>query len=241
MKEHKYFLSILCCLLLVTSINAEKIGENIQYKKGDMIPKLMPESAISKEVVEYWKTTYNKEPVFVAEMLYEVPSNGISINEISKILRSFSTMEGIEYYSNSRNKFDTLYESCYTVSDPKTQTKISDNQVENANGLKLYMLQDDNSFGKAVYEVNCWQTETEVAMNAINLSPLYVKFIKAVKTENICLTLYTKEENEKLLVYILIQADFASIPFIDNKITDSLTARIDALFNWFEGQYNEKN
>ena len=40
-------------------------------------------------------------------------------------------------------------------------------------------------------------------------------------------------------MYILAQADFASIPFVDGKIKDALTARIEALFNWFVGQYNE--
>jgi len=239
MKNVKTFLSILCCLLLVTSVWAEKVGENILYKKKNMEPTLVPESNISKEVVDYWKNTYDKEPVFLAEMLYEIPSNGVDINDISKILRSFSTMEGIEYYSNSRNKYDVLYKSCYTISDPKKQTKIPDNTEENANGLKLYMFQDDNSFGKTSYEVTFWQTENEVAMNAVNMSPLYVKFVKAVKTENVCLTLYVREENEKILVYILAQADFASIPFVDGKIKDSLTARIEALFNWFVGQYNE--
>ena len=73
----------------------------------------------------------------------------------------------------------------------------------------------------------------------MNKGPLYVKFVKAVKEENLCLTLYTKKENDKLLVYILAQADFAAVPFVQTKIRDSLTARIEALFNWFEGRYNE--
>ena len=48
-----------------------------------------------------------------------------------------------------------------------------------------------------------------------------------------------KLENENIFVYILAQANFASIPMVDGKIKDSLTARIEALFSWFVGQYNE--
>lgn len=217
----------------------EKIGERIVYKESDMSPSLFPISEISQEVVNYWKDTYDRKPVFVAEMLYEIPSSNVDMKEVSKILRSFSTMEGIEYYSNSRGKYDILYDACYTISDLDSLKKIPDNQEEDANGLKLYMFQNDNSFGETPYEVIFWQTDSEVGMNFVNKGPLYVKFVKGVKKENLCLTLYTKKENDKLLVYILAQADFAAVPFVQTKIRDSLTARIEALFNWFEGRYNE--
>ena len=239
MKKIKVFLSIICCLLMFSLLTGEKIGERIVYKESDMTPSLIPISKISQEVVSYWNNTYDKQPIFMAEMLYEIPSSNVDMKEVSKILRSFSTMEGIEYYSNSRGKYDVLYDACYTISDLVSLKKIPDNQEENANGLKLYVFQNDNSFGETPYEVNFWQTDSEVGMNFVNKGPLYVKFVKAVKEENLCLTLYTREENDKLLVYILAQADFAAVPFVQTKIRDSLTARIEALFNWFEGRYNE--
>lgn len=239
MKKIKVFLSIICCLLMFSLLTGEKIGERIVYKESDMTPSLIPISKISQEVVSYWNNTYDKQPIFMAEMLYEIPSSNVDMKEVSKILRSFSTMEGIEYYSNSRGKYDVLYDACYTISDLDSLKKIPDNQEENANGLKLYVFQNDNSFGETPYEVTFWQTDSEVGMNFVNKGPLYVKFLKAVKEENLCLTLYTREENDKLLVYILAQADFAAVPFVQTKIRDSLTARIEALFNWFEGRYNE--
>lgn len=239
MKKVKFFLSIICCLLMFSFLAGEKIGERIVYKESDMSPSLFPISEISQEMVNYWKDTYDKKPVFVAEILYEIPSSNVDMKEVSKILRSFSTMEGIEYYSNSRGKYDILYDACYTISDLDSLKKIPDNQEEDANGLKLYMFQNDNSFGETPYEVTFWQTDSEVGMNFVNKGPLYVKFVKGVKEENLCLTLYTKKENDKLLVYILAQADFAAVPFVQTKIRDSLTARIEALFNWFEGRYNE--
>ena len=239
MKKAKIFLLIMCCLFFVASLSAEKLGENILFNEENMSPKLVPESSISKEIADYWKDTYNKNPVFVCEILYEIPSNGDDIKDISKILRSFSTMEGITYYSNSNKKYEVLYDTCYTISDLENQKKVADNQVENANGLTLYMLQNDNSFGTTPYEVKFWQTDNEVAMNAVSKGPLYVKFVKAVKEENVCLTLYAKQEQEKILVYILAQADFASVPLVQNKIRDSFTARVEALFSWLEGQYNE--
>ena len=239
MKIKKIIISVLCLFFLFSSIFAEKIGENILYKQERMNPILAPDSDIAKSVTEFWEKTYNKKPIFVAEMLYEIPSNGASIKDVSKILRSFSTMEGIEYYSNSRKKYDVLYNKCYTISDLETLAKIEDNVDDDANGLKLYMLQNDNSFGETPYEVTCWQSDSDVALNVVNKGPLFVKFIKAVKPEDVCLTLYAKVANEKIIMYILAQADFASIPMIETKIKDSLTARIEALFNWFEGQYNE--
>lgn len=239
MKKIKNILSVIFCLLFVSSLFAQKIGENILYKQDVMLPTLNPVSKIQNEVLGFWKDEYNGKPIFLAEMLYEIPVGNGDISDISKILRSFSSMEGIEYYSNSRQKYDVLYKECYTISDLKTQSKVPDNQEKNADGLKLYMFQEDNSFGKTPYEVTYWQTENEVAMNAVNMGPLYVKFIKAVKPENVCITLHVKKDESKIFVYILAQADFASIPMVDEKIKDSLTARIEALFSWFKGQYNE--
>ena len=80
-------------------LTGEKIGERIVYKESDMTPSLIPISKISQEVVSYWNNTYDKQPIFMAEMLYEIPSSNVDMKEVSKILRSFSTMEGIEYYS----------------------------------------------------------------------------------------------------------------------------------------------
>ena len=239
MKKAKIFFLIFCCLFFVTSLWAEKVGENLLYREEVMNPALLPKSAISEEVANFWKKNYNKNPVFISEMLYEIPSNGLDINEISKILRAFSTMEGIEYYSNSNKKNEVLYKSCYTISDPVKKTKIPDNKEENAAGLKLFMFQEDNSFGKTPYEVTYWQTENEVAMNAVNLEPLYVKFIKAVKPNNLCFTVYVNESEERIQLYILAQADFASVPLLEGKIKDSFSARVEALFDWFIGQYNE--
>ena len=38
MKKAKNFLLIVCCLFFVTSLSAEKIGENILFKKENMSP-----------------------------------------------------------------------------------------------------------------------------------------------------------------------------------------------------------
>ena len=113
MKRKKLTL-ILFCILMVTSFFAEKVGEKIMYKEDDMNPTLIPESAISQKVANYWKQTYDKEPIFVAEMLYEVPSNGIDINEISKILSGFENqvlelyLDGLSYVEISEKMDKSL-------------------------------------------------------------------------------------------------------------------------------------
>ena len=50
-------------------LTGEKIEERIVYKESDMTPSLIPISKISQEVVSYWNNTYDKQPIFMAEML----------------------------------------------------------------------------------------------------------------------------------------------------------------------------
>lgn len=241
MTNKKRFLIFIFCLFVIFHVSAEKLGERIFYKEKNVSPSLAPNSEITAEVINFWNKTYKKTPVFFAESLHKIPANGNSIQDVSEILRSFSTMEGIEFYSNRRGKWTTLYDYSKTVSDLKKKTPILDDTSGNADGKTLYMVQNDISFGSTPYEVKYWQKDDVVAFNAVNKGPLYAGIVKAVKNDCVCLTIFVKEDGDNLLVYILAQADFVALPIIEKSITNSFSARIDALNNWFIGKCNEKN
>ena len=64
-------------------------------------------------------------------------------------------------------------------------------------------------------------------------------FVKAVKPYGLLITIVVSESNDIQTMYLNVQADFASIPFIDKSIQRSLNARVDAIADWFTRSYNE--
>ena len=228
-----------CFLLSFFCLAAQEY--NVAYKEKDVKLKLCPKTAFGMQINAEWAAKNGKTPNFVAEAYYTLlKKEKITINDISVMARSFSTMEGIEYYSNSKSKYEILYPECYTVSDESGKTKIADVTTGSADGKKLYILQKDNSFGKSVYEVNYKQNGEELYFTSINLDSLWYGIFKAASPKTLKLTFLINNSSAEIGFYVLVEGDIASFPFIDDFIKDSFVSRLDAVYNWFRKNYEEK-
>jgi hypothetical protein len=214
---------------------------NVAYKEKDVKLKLCPNTTFGKQIKSDWVLKNGKTPNFVAEAYYKLPKKeNINIDDISVMARSFSSMEGIEYYSNTNNKYSVLYPECYTVSDKSGKKKIADMTSGSADGKKIYILQNDNSFGKSVYEMNFKQQGEELFFTSLNLDSLHYGIVTAVKAKALKLTFLINNAGSELEFYVLVEGDIASFPFIDDFIKDSFVSRLDAVYNWFRKNYEEK-
>ncbi len=115
-----------------------------QYGKENYKLSLVPDSPLSKQIPGSWNKGEN--PVYVIEYLYLLNKKDLvkkanvtaDINYSSRVLRSISTMKGIQYYSNSDKKWETLYKDAYTVKNSSDYTAVSDDIYGNANGKTIY-------------------------------------------------------------------------------------------------------
>lgn len=231
-----------------TELDAAVFGELVQkgrldrtsYKKN-LDPVLCPDTELGRHLREGWIS--DEEPIFIAESLFYLKkADGDSENEIpliSRLMRRFSTMQGIEYYSNSSGKTETLYSQSHTIADAESMRRIPDRTDEPADNLTLYLYQEDNSFGETVYEGNIRQRENEVALVLHNVKPVKFSFITAVKKSNLTMSFLFIDKGDYILTYIFAQLKFPALSIFEEKVNESFRARIDAIYDWFEASYFE--
>lgn len=211
--------------------------------KENLEPVLCPNTELGKNLLNSWKS--EEEPIYIAESLFYLKKDdGKTENEISDIsmlMRKFSTMEGIQYYSNSSKRIETLYSEAYTIENPQTMKKIPDQTEVSADNLTLYLYQKDNSFGKTIYEVNINQLENEVSMVLNNVEAIKFAFITAIKPNNVSMSLLFIDKGDYILTYICAQIKFPAISLFEEKVNDSFKARMDSLYEWFKNNYIEYN
>lgn len=202
---------------------------------------LFPKTELGASLKETW--TERKAPVFVAESLFliEKPegfdTGKLDTDLISRIMRSISSMEGIEYYSNSEKRMKTLYSQSYTIDNPDDGNRIPDQLDGSADNLSVYAFQEDGSFGKNYYRIDYRQRENEVSMVIRLEDSLKYGFITAVKPNNLVFNIDVLDKGEYLVMYIGAKVKFPAISMLENKLNKSFGSRITALHDWFAHNY----
>jgi hypothetical protein len=210
---------------------------------------LTPATPLAGQAVTQWKKDNTENPVFVVENLYMLKKATLAANRsapgkadtslavVSRVIRSISKMQGMQYYSNSDKKWETLYHQSYLIDSVKAKNRIADKTSGSADGLTLYCLQEDNSFGTCIYRLNYSESPQEVSVCFTNEEPLKYGPIKAVKPHNLKINLVVIDNGDYYLVYMLVQAKYMSFPFLEGRLNRSFNARIDAIYKWFTFQF----
>ncbi len=208
---------------------------------------LRPDTPLAKEGTCTWEQ--HDAPLYSAESLYYLPKKTLiansknpadadtSIEAAAKILRMVSNMQGIQYYSNGDKKWETLYKRAYMVESPRSKQAIPDQTEGNADGKTFFCLLDDNSFGENVYQLDYRQSADEVSVCFTNTDALKVAMITGVKPRDLKINLVVTDCGDAFLVYLVTQAKYPQISFLEKRLRRSLTARVDAIYGWFKNQF----
>ena len=234
---------------ILSSEEVEELSRNgsikrfIYGEKGATL-ELYPDTPLGNESANYWQR--DKEPVFLVESLYLIDKNTKlewnTVQKISDVITNLSEMEGIQYYSSSQKKMDTLYTDVYTVNNPIDKVEISDPKVEDVDGLINYVYQKDRSLSGTVYKFEYFRNNYEVGFRGINTEDIHYKImnLKVVNPENLVLTLNATDVGDKVLFYLLVQADVPKIPFVSKKLATSFSNRAEAIFQWCVDMYRKE-
>lgn len=214
-----------------------------KFKEDNTDLSLLPDSDFSSHINSMWNS--KKNPVLVKENLYLISKSelnktqpeSVTIEKASKIIRSISKMQGMKYYSNSDKKYETLYKDAYCVSGPKSKSKVIDKTSGSADGKVLYCLLNDNSLGKTIYELKYHQSEEEVSVTFENTTDVSIGPITAVDEGNLHIGLVIYDCGQDFLVYTVVESRFPSFSFLENKMNNSLSARMEAIYEWFIKQF----
>ena len=194
----------------------------------ELIPQTENASTIRKNLI----TKQKKDFYFTYEGLYYIPKE-ITVQKASELARSISKLQGITYYSNTKKKNTVLYKNAYTIADANSKTPIDDQTTGNANGKTIYCLLDDNSFGETRYKLTFNQSETELLTSFLTMDDMGLGPIRAIMPQNLSISLLVIPCEDGIIVYLCADLDSKNLPGVKAKITESITARMEAISKWF--------
>ncbi len=178
------------------------------------------------------------EPTFAVEVLFLVaaPERALRIDEeLVTVLQSVSTMEGIEYYSQSRGRMRTLFHESYVIADPEHRTRLPDPTATSLpGGQTIYAYQRDSSFGRNVLELTYSADAEGARLRMRNLTRmLYQGILPAVGPHSLEIDLVVVPVDGYMLFYGVAAARTAALFGLEGRVEASFANRLEALFRWF--------
>lgn len=209
---------------------------------------LMPKSTYSGTINESQVEKVPKNFPFTYESIYclskkglletsKSSASGIEIDDVARVVRSVSKMEGMTYYSSTKKKEAVLYEKCYMVDKENSNKKIPDENTGNADGQISYCMQDDNSFGVNHYKLFYFQKDNQLLCQFKITDTMGLGPFKAIYPGKMVINILLIDCGEDLLLYLNTDIDSVKFPGIKGQITDSMTTRMDAIYKWFITQF----
>lgn len=155
------------------------------------------------------------------------------------ILRSVSSLQGIEYWSASRERMRLFYEESWRIAGASDRTRIADASPATIPAFdRVWAWQKDLSFGGNVYEIDYIVSESPVSGSAIlmrstNLSGMSYKLVPVAGPRRLVVRILVIPAEEGYLFWALSTARATAVPGMRGKLEDSFGNRAEALYRWF--------
>ncbi len=178
------------------------------------------------------------DPTIGVEALYlvDAPPRTVRVDaELMTILQSISTMEGVEYYSATRDRMRTLFVESYVIAGPDDRTRRPDPVVASLSERdRIYAYQRDSSFGRNVLELAYTVSEEAIMLRMRNLTrTFYQGFIPVVGPGELGMSLVVQPIGDQFLFYAVTAARAPGAAGMEDRIRTSFTNRMHALRIWF--------
>ncbi len=227
----------------VRSLLSDGIVERISYRERGAAVQLAPKTELGQAARLF---DGGAAPAFFVEALYLYPKKhedsgkSVEVSRISRVLRSISRLEGLEYFSASRKQNRILYEKAHVIADPRSKRILPDPVTGSAEGITVYAVLKDLTFGENVYRYDFRQTENAAAFFSTNHNSLTYGILKVVDADRLRVALVVEDLGTHLLVYALTRADIPGLPGLESRVQASFTTRAQAMYGWFIHEYESR-
>jgi hypothetical protein len=212
-------------------------GELRNSLHRDSPPQLIPDVAARREIegrIRELELTVGTEvlSVYTNEAVdFDSPESRL---RIYNILRSLSTMKGIQYYSASRERMRTLFAESYVVDGPDGEQRLLDPVVQEIPAYsKLYMLQEDLTFGENIYATEFRYSAETFLLDSTNLTTMHYFLFPMVRPENSVTLILLIPAGDKILFYGAVGAHTMRLLGLARSREDSFYNRLKAIYGWF--------
>jgi hypothetical protein len=225
-------------------IRAETLTE-VQIRKSR--PLLAPNHYVTQTFIN--AAFESIDPVYIVEnlYLYTKPAGAVSgnadawtvaeRNALYNGMTAMSTLAGLQYYSASRKRMNTFYETSTVVDGPETGTPQPDPVFQTPpSTLTLYARQKDRRFGENIYQYDYHIRPDALIMVQKNLTDMSSGLIRIIRKGNLRTILAVIDAADYLLIYTVSLIDAPSFPGMKDRIGNSFTNRTTAIVKWLSGQ-----
>ncbi len=187
----------------------------------------------------------SQKPSGIVELLYTMPLPPIDQEyrqlSILQALSQISTLQGIEYFSGSRQAMYLYLEEAYVVEDTKKKQKkpIADPVFDSlpSGAVSLAVYQRDTTFGDIWYNTTFQVTKDAVLLSMVNKSTIWIKKIYPAMSEGrLIINVVVIPQKEELVFYALASYRLGFTFGIDLSLGESFDHRVSALQGWFARQ-----
>jgi hypothetical protein len=230
---------------LAAALITETSITEIQYR--DPTPVLAPRHAFVRSLIDSAQDAL--EPSIFVESLsrFAKPAGAAAgawteaeRNNLYNEALALSTLAGIEYFSASRNRMRTFYETSTVIDGPETKRPLPDPsyRVPPAE-LLIYARQKDLTFGDNIYQYQYYVREDALIFVQENLTTMNVGPIPVVRKNRLRSVIAVLDAGDSLLVYVASMAKAASFPGMNERAGRSFSNRAEAILSWFFTRTNE--
>ena len=212
-------------------------GELRNSLHGDSPPQLIPYVSARREIEARIREL---ELTVGTEVLSVYSNQAVDLDSpesrllIYNILRSMSTMKGIQYYSASRERMRTLFAESYVVDGPVAEKRLPGPVVREIPPFsKLHVLQEDLTFGENLYATEFRYSGDYFLLDSTNLTTMHYFIFPMVKPENSVTLILLIPSGEQLLFYGAVGAHTLRLPGLARSREDSFYNRLKAIYGWF--------
>ncbi len=165
----------------------------------------------------------------------DAQSLNLLLQKFALIANSVHKLEGLQYWSASRQTMRLLYEESWRIDSPQKQTRLSDPGTLSELGpgptWTFYMHQKDLTFGSNTSRATVGIATDSMYMTIANANSLKLYFVPVVPSGALETGIYVLPCREGILLYgvSLVQA----IDVAANRVFESAKNKAFAVFNWF--------
>lgn len=219
----------------------QKGEELAHFHNQNPAPDLLPQSIYTQKVLNILKEL---EPNMAIEGLYFIPHKSPDSADMLNVLNtlcSVSTLQGIEYYSHSRETMRLLFEESYALDNFSDRNIKEDPQYDSLPFLvEMNIFQKDLSFGSNDSTLKIWSDPQGIFLEQENQTPMkYDGIIKVINPKKFKTILLVLPCDEGWLYYGIMAADTFNIRALINRANTSLYNRMKAFYNWFVEEYSK--
>ena len=194
----------------------------------ELVPELPNRSAIAASIAAIGVT-------YGAEVLRLLPGGGASCDwtALYNHLRAVSTLQGIEYFSDSRGHYRTLYQRSHAIVGAADRTPQPDPVASSVpHHSLLFLEQEDSTFGSNVYQADFRFDGVSIVMQIENLTTMWWGILPLVAEGDFRSVVTITPTDRGLLFYASAAIHAADLDFVRERAQTSLGNRLDALEGW---------